>query len=296
SKIGIYLDGVYLARIAAASFDVVDIAQIEVLRGPQGTLWGKNTTGGSINIVTEKPRGELTFRQAFSFGNYDYFRSHTTLDTPTWNGLSAKFAYDRSQKDGEITNTQPGNSKKPGDMDNEAYAIALRWQPTDAFSADYVYDRHNRDGIGPGNQLVAVTPRLAALPTVLLNSPAGPVQVENPFWRAAQEAAPSRRSAFAINAREEHNDLAGHNLTLSWQVGDAELKSISSYRTYDGIKPGDFDGGSYATPLFEADLSEWQRQISQELQLTGMALDERLNYVAGLYYFREKTSTTNPQY
>lgn len=296
SKIGIYLDGVYLARIAAASFDVVDIAQIEVLWGPQGTLWGKNTTGGSINIVTEKPRGELTFRQALSFGNYDYFRSHTTLDTPTWNGLSAKFSYDRSQKDGEISNTYPGNSRKPGDMDNEAYAIALRWQPAETFVADYIYDRHNRDGIGPGNQLVAVTPRLALLPTALLNTPAGQVQIENPFWRGAREASPSRRSSFSVNAREEHNDLAGHNLTLSWLVGDAEIKSITSYRTYDGIKPGDFDGGTFATPLFEADLSEWQRQASQELQITGTALEDRLNYVAGLYYFKEKTSTTNPQY
>jgi len=296
SKIGIYLDGVYLARIAAASFDVVDIQQIEVLRGPQGTLWGKNTTGGAINIVTEKPRGSLGFRQSFSFGNYDYFRSHTTIDTPTWNGLSAKLSYDRSRKDGEIRNTHPGNSKRPGDMDNEAYAIALRWQPSDTFTADYTYDRHNRDGIGPGNQMVAVNPQLAALPTALLNTAGGQVQIENPFWSAARGASTSRLSAFDINAREEHNDLAGHNLTLSWQVGDAEIKSISSYRTYDGIKPGDFDGGGYATPLFEADLSESQRQISQELQITGDAFEDRLKYVAGLYYFREKTSTHNPQH
>jgi iron complex outermembrane receptor protein len=68
-KVGIYVDGVYIARNAGAVFDIVDLEMIEVLRGPQGTLWGKNTTGGAVNIRTKKPKGELGFNQLLSFGN-----------------------------------------------------------------------------------------------------------------------------------------------------------------------------------------------------------------------------------
>lgn len=294
SKIGLYLDGVYLARIGSASFDVVDIEQIEVLRGPQGTLWGKNTTGGSINMVTEKPSGQFRFKQVLSLGNFDYWRSNTTVDTPEWHGLAAKFSFNRMRKDGDVENTHPSSSTL-GEMDNEAYAIALRWTPTDEFTADYSYDRHNRDGVGPSLQLSAVNPGLAARPTAWLTGAGGLRPIANPFHAAAAEVDGHRRTHLSVNARQEHIDLAGHNLTLSYELGDIELKSVTGYRTYDGIKPADFDGGTYSIPIFEADNFETHTQFSQELQVVGSALDDRLSYVAGLYYFMENGEAENPQ-
>ena len=89
-KVGMYLDGVYIARNAGAVFDVVDLERIEVLRGPQGTLWGKNTTGGAVNMVTAKPSGEWGFKQLLSAGNDGYYRSTTTINTQQVGGFSAK--------------------------------------------------------------------------------------------------------------------------------------------------------------------------------------------------------------
>lgn len=294
SRVGIYLDGVYLARIGSALFDVVDIQQIEVLRGPQGTLWGKNTTGGSINIATVKPAGQFGLRQEFNIGNYNYWRSHTTVDTGEWRGLSAKLAFDRSQRDGDVKNLSR-SSDTIGEMDNEAYAIALRWHANSELVVDYSYERHNRDGYGPSLQLSGVNSDLASSPVAQLSGPGGTTLIENPFYVAAQHTSRRMSKAIAVNARKENVDLAGHNLTVSYDLGQAELKSITGFRTYDGKKPADLDGWSYAVPLFEAQNFDAQKQWSQEFQLSGSMMDERTTYVMGLFYFDEETSVANPQ-
>jgi iron complex outermembrane receptor protein len=98
-----------------------------------------------------------------------------------------------------------------------------------------------------------------------------------------------------VDTLEESNDLEGHTLHLTLEAGGHIFKSITARRTYDGNKPGDFDGGSYSAPLFVAENSESQEQFSQELQVSSDFQDSRWRYVAGLYYFEEETSVNNPQ-
>lgn len=182
-----------------------------------------------------------------------------------------------------------------GEIDNQAFAIALRWQPTDRLTADYSVDVHNRNGYGPHLQLSGVNAELAASPRAILANHTGTRVIDNPFHAVADLANGHRDTAISAHARRESIELEGHNLTLTYQFDQAEFKSITAYRAYWGEKPADFDGGSYEVPIFEVDNTESQHQWSQEFQLSGSALNSRLDYVAGLFYFREKAGSDNPQ-
>ncbi|MBN7796504.1 TonB-dependent receptor [Parahaliea mediterranea] len=155
--VGVYMDGIYMARNNGLAFDVVDLERIEVLRGPQGTLYGRNSTGGAINIVTAKPSGEFEFQQSVSVGNYDRLKAHTIVDLPTVAGVSAKLSYLYNTQggwvDNETTNFQQGRADDFGEQDNDAYHIALNWAASDTFTVDYSFDKTDGTGTPAAFQL-----------------------------------------------------------------------------------------------------------------------------------------------
>ena len=296
SKVGLYIDGVYYARLTGALFDVADLERIEVLRGPQGTLWGRNTIGGAINAITKRPAGELGFEQKLSAGNYGYYRSITSLDTPEFLGVSAKLSYMKTERDGLVKNTFKGAVRELGDSDAEALRVAVRWQPAglDALIVDYAYDRYESDAAPRSFQLTEVDPGMAASPTAFVS---GQGIIVNPYHTAAQTVSNRQRSkVYSDFVEKESTRLSGHALTVSWAFESAELKAITAYRDYKRKLDGsDFDGGVHAVPLFHSSNDESQHQFSQELQLVGDGMESRLQYVAGLYYFEEKAKSLNPQ-
>src|SRR5690606_19786066 len=133
--VGVYFNGVYVARSAGLSMDVADLERVEILRGPQGTLYGRNATGGAVNLVTAKPTGVFSLKQELSAGSDDYWRTKTQINLPEVGKLSAKLAYLQSSRDGLVENS--GVGRDFGEDDKKGAMLALRWMPTDNFSADY---------------------------------------------------------------------------------------------------------------------------------------------------------------
>ena len=269
-----YLDGVYLGKAVGSVFEVVDIERIEVLRGPQGTLYGRNTMAGAVNLITRKPSGEFGGTASFEVGDYGHHVEKVTFDMPKMGIARMSFGARSENRDGlvDLTRGSPGTELDSRDRYALRYALGLDF--SDNFVADYSFDYTKMDQMPPNSQLYSVTP-------------------SNPLFTAA--------SAYASKDWEdtvstdwpayEQIKLQGHALTLSWEINDSNtLKSITAYRELRNDDSVDLDG----TPLLIATanrISDYD-QTSQELQLIGNAA--RLDYVLGLYYFTDDGYTINP--
>ncbi len=262
--VGVYLDGVYLGRAQGLTMDLLDLERVEVLRGPQGTLYGRNTAGGAINFINAKPKGEWGFKQTLNFGNYDMFRSLTAIDFPELYGFSAKASYLRKSIDGWVKN--PDQYGEDWYLtDNDAWRFDLAYDPIDVLHFSYAYDQSNIKNTGPYFQNLAN----------------GSDRVEHSL------------NLYTPPPSLEASDfeVEGHALTAAWDVMEnMTLKSITSYRTlvvdnYQDYSDGFNLGFGY---IIETDIDN--KQITQELQLLGNAWENRIDYVAGFFYFDEDST------
>ena len=314
-KVGIYVDGVYLARNVGSILSIIDLERVEILRGPQGTLWGKNTTGGAISMVTKKPSDDFEFKQKLTVGSDGLFNSITSIDTGEFNNFSAKFTYMTGEEDGWAKNTYANTTEKNlGAKETDALRFALRYFGED-FSVDYSYDKTDGSAVSMPVQISNVR-AFSTDPTVpTLHMGTNTFYGGNVFaMMAANEYTDGRQESFELdNHGREFVDISGHNLSLEWDYSDNHsFKSISSHRKYasdipDGV---DADGGAYfgaeldamfqptgnfaPIPAFHYTNKKSQNQSSQEFQFLGEFMDGQLEYVAGYYYFTEEGKENNP--
>lgn len=262
-SVAIYMDGVYIGRNQGMGTEVADIERIEVLRGPQGTLYGRNATGGAINFVTRAPDlGQWGASQELTFGRRSEFRSRTMINLPLGEAVAARAAYLKSDRDGFVKNAGQGPSTY-GDQRHAAQRVDLLYQPDGRFELRYGYDRSTMK--------------------------------DSPYYLAPTEAGqsprrPSRSHAGGQQIKRGDVTTYGHQLTMSWDVQDElTLRSITAYRDLDSYVFQDYLSGTgrSGTPF---NIDSWvdQHQYSQELQLVGSALDHRLDYTLGVYWFKEK--------
>jgi iron complex outermembrane receptor protein len=270
--VAVYMDGVYVARSQGLAMEVADLDRIEVLRGPQGTLYGRNATGGAINFITRKPDlGDFGFKGQVTLGNYDNRRFKAAVNVPIGQTIAVRLSYVNQQQDGFIRN--PGTGvKRWGDKDRQAMRADLLWQPSDAFSLRYNYDRTE----------IGDTPTYVAL------SPLHPRVIDRP-----KAGSPLVRDLLANDITAE-----GHSLTGEWQASDAlTVRSITGYRKLDNFQNQDYLTGALGPfPLQKNSSLAKQDQWSEELQLIGDTLDGQLQYVAGFYYFSESGSNFSNSY
>ncbi len=319
-KVGVYIDGVYMSKTVGGVFDIVDLERIEVLRGPQGTLFGRNTTGGAMNVTTKKPTGELGGRAEASVGNYGYLRYGGSLDLPAVSNLAAKLSYMAMETDGWAHNHYDGAPQYPAtkieddlaSADNKAYRIALRWTPTEALTFDYSYDNTDNKGVETPFQVTAVK---TSLYNGFTTTPFDFQTFGGSMYRQMANTIgdPNKRSEdYKLDAVAEYGlEVEGHTFTAAWEVADdLTLKYFYGKRKTDQGSATDLDGGAYtARDLFYGVFQGNNGKVpvmgyhgaivkgivdmdSHELQIIGTALDDKLKYTGGLFYYEEDVEQT----
>lgn len=268
--VGIYLDGVYIGKTLGSVFDLVDLERVEVLRGPQGTLYGRNTLAGAINLVTRSPSGEMAGHADVQFGNYNLRLAELSLDLPKIGIASISLGARRETRDGATRTTAGSSVGELDSRDGTAARFALDLDFSAELRAAYRFDYSNVNQQPLQSYLLRAD--LPVLAPYVSAERLGTVSIDGPSF--------------------EHSRVQGHALTLTWHLDDHNtFKSISSYRELKWDDALDLDG----SPVPVADTSRLSNyhSASQELQLVGGTT--RLNYVGGVYYFKDDGFTNNPQ-
>ena len=318
--VGIYIDGVYLGRQHGLNAALFDVERIEVLKGPQGTLFGRNTEGGALSIVSKAPTGEFGGRISGGVGNIGGYNGSVHLDLPTVAGFSIKLDGVIQHQDA-ITENPLAGQVGFGFYHRKGGRVAVRWQPIDGITNDFAFDiardenspfysqllNYNPNGCLSGGSNLAplaipagstcVTPGTAftgtqgtvraLLPGVVVNG--------STLMRVADIGVPQKASI---------DETHGFTNVFKWKVSpELELRAITAWRGVD-VQQYDNSGGYHRVPVVNltasctaaapcafsrysnADLR--QRQFSQELQAVGSI--GSVDYVAGLYYFNEHVS------
>lgn len=278
-QVSLYLDGVYLGAALGSLMDMADIDRIEVLKGPQGTLFGRNATAGAVSFFSHNPTGKLGFHQEITGGNYDQFRSKTRVDLPTWHDLSASATFLHSQRQGDIQNLGAGqvwhlpdgthtSPKWLGDQNINAVLAGLKYHPTDKLTVTYKFDWTENHGTPEGVGYVYLSPGIA--------SSLGPLIAAAPPGSLTQlsRTRPDKvNNSFAMPLAE---NVWGHNLTARYQVTDAvTITNVFGYRYAhaqgDGYQLDGFGGltAGPGLPFVPFGISSYAntRQWSDELQI-----------------------------
>lgn len=280
TNVGLYIDGVFIAKNVGGLFDVAELERIEILRGPQGTLYGKNTVGGAVNLVTRKPSGEFGGTVKLGIGNYGYTEFFGSVDTPTFGDVASfNVAYSKKDRDGFYDNNSvaPNAIDEFKKLDSQAVRIAGLFELGENMEVYYTFDASEKDN------------------TVSLGQAVGGPK--------------DRRDSSALDgAGKDQSESTGHAITFSYDFGNVEFKSITAYREMSFDDKNDYDGADVLTladPVYNpADSSTYsglafyserhadQEQLSQEFQLIGSM--DKWDYVAGLFFFQEKVDVYNP--
>jgi iron complex outermembrane recepter protein len=342
--VGIYLDGVYLARSVGANQELPDVERVEVLKGPQGTLFGRNTIGGAISIVTHDPGKEFRFKGDITAGRFGLIQTRGTVDIPLADSLSSSFSFATKNRKGYLKRIAfPGASNfastpitnyKAAGYDNIGLGREggdgswnvrgkLKYNNGGAFRATVSADYTDIDQSQLANKLIGTTPAVFAgtyncaiaepvpvgtncgggppsfaflpsiggltsifnNPTVFgVNSDANPNNNRLPYDN--RFVTNSLDTSYANGNNYSKLKTYGGSLTLDYDLTDTvALKSITAYRELHWNVGMDVDG----SPLnfLHTSFTMNQKQFSQELQLLGNAMDKKLNYVLGAYYFKE---------
>ncbi len=294
SGVGIYIDGVYVGRPDGALLDIYDIQSVQVLRGPQGTLFGKNTTGGALVFTTNRPGEEFEASVGGRLGNYDRYDGNFMVNVPLTDTLFTRLTGSSVNSDGYIKNRFDG--EKYMNEDRQAANWQTRFVPQDALTIDLNLNWGRTDQTMRPQKCLPV-PGYKGWQAELFNTLAivpATGRTINDFCQDAADAGDANTVISDLGG-DYFAENKGSSLTASWDLNEnLSLKSITAWRYTKAEQDDELD--HTAIPFLHRTQGVHPHgqpretdQYSQEFQVTGTAVDNRLNYVAGAYWFNEKT-------
>ncbi|SDS83252.1 TonB-dependent receptor [Pseudomonas prosekii] len=270
-SVGLYIDNVYLGRPGMAVFDLMDIEQLEVLRGPQGTLFGKNTTAGVINISTRAPSFTPERSIETSVGEDGYFQTKGTISGPLNDELAGRFSAYRTRSDGDIKNEFNGHDLNGGSR--EGFRGQLLYKPNESFNLRWIGDYNEEDSSAGTRVLYNTGPTINGVNLYESRAAAAGATLVNG----------SHRKVNLDNDQHVTVHQGGTSLEANWSLpSDFTLTSISSYRWWN-FTPRN-DDGLNVPASYNAGVSVEDKQYSQEFRLASPK-GEFFDYVLGAYYF-----------
>lgn len=264
-SVGVFIDGVYIPRPGATDMDFFDLERVEVLRGPQGTLYGKNVVGGAINYVTRRPSEHFGARAEVNVGNYNRLDYRGLLEGPVSENMNAKVAVNRRERDGYSLNQTTGN--KLSDEDTLGIRGQLHYEHSEDLDVLFSFDYKQTRETGTNRHCK------------------GEQFIFFPWFAPGEEMAPTPCSEDPyVNEKTvdgyTDSDVWGVSATATYDLGWAELTSVTAYRESDIEFADDFSGSD--APLVVRNVVDESEQFSQEFRLAGG--DEDLRWLLGYYF------------
>ncbi|NIB38599.1 TonB-dependent receptor [Pseudomaricurvus alkylphenolicus] len=273
--VAFHIDGVYQARASAGSQLFYDLERVEVLRGPQGTLYGRNATGGSVNLISKRPEDALGGKVELQIGDYNQRRVRGVLNTPLIEDqLLLRISGQRETRDGYYENLTPGADDLE-DRDGLNIRTQLLYLPTEDLEILLSVNYSTEKGAGEGNKALGDYPM-----------PTGFNKFMNLYYPTATPNPEDPWEVRTNGIADRDNERKGTSLTLDWNLGAVALKSITAWQenTIDSIADGDFSDAD----ILNENRYQSSKQYSQELQLSSTDAGD-WEWVAGLYWLSEES-------
>ncbi|MEO8455959.1 MAG: TonB-dependent receptor [Sphingomicrobium sp.] len=293
--VGFYVDGVYFARSLGMMMSLVDVDRIEVLRGPQGTLYGKDAIGGAINVISTQPQARADRTASATLGNFGRVELRSVVNEPLSNRLFLRLAVSAVSRGGylqrltplapldliEQANGRPVDLRPEGAEHSQGARLQLRWLITNSLTADVTIDGSRIRNTQGAIHVDRINPNFGDFPDI------------NELIREGRLPGPEITNAlapvnllqsYATGSNLTHQELWGISTVLTQSLGASTLKFIGAYRSLRSHVGTDDDGLYF--DVVGSDFRVRQHQLSGELQLSGVA--GRLNYTTGLYAFGER--------
>ena len=287
--IGLYLDGVYIARAVGSVMGVLDVSQVEVLRGPQGTLFGKNATGGAITIMTTRPTDVFSSWADVTTGSDNRADLKVVVNVPLTDRVLTRFSASSLNRDGYGVSLQ--DSTEFGDINTDYIRGALRWLPRENLTVDFIADSTRTRQGSPMTTPVFAQPGPMSL-TAAFNFFVAPTNTVPGFgdgipWDS-RFITPSNFTNYSTGESGSDLDVQGLTAIVDWRPGALTFTSITAYRDMESLWAVDVDGSPLL--IIEDILGVDQHQFSQEFNLRGR--NGALDWLVGLYYFEEEATSS----
>lgn len=272
-SIGTFFNEIYIGRRGSATPPIFDLARVEVLRGPQGTLFGKNIVGGAINLISAGPTTDFGAGGSVSLGNYNGLTTEAYITGELTSGLAARLAFFRESHDGYATNVINGQELE--DKDSTAGRLSLAWDPTNNITVSLIADYSRDFGGGPSRHAID-DPNVPGLSFISPNIPTDPRTNSSPYIQYADR------------------DTGGLTGRVEWDMGAVSLTYLAGYRY--GLAEGRWTQAGAGSPPSITDSTLTQHEmyqgLTQELRLASDA-DQPFRWIAGLYFLDEYTKRSS---